>query len=127
STEAGPSTRRSQNKDQVGVLDRENQQAWHSVEINFDALTAHDPLIGSCGFDPKFTRLQSSRDTIGAQHVLYASRTGQIHRIPRSSGRVSWKERLPGPLPSCPEPAEPGSTLEPRRPMGPGVWTRHVE
>ena len=57
SLEAGPSTRRSQNTDQVGVLDRENQEAWLSVHIDFDALTAHDPLIGSWGFDPKFTRL----------------------------------------------------------------------
>jgi hypothetical protein len=49
SLEAEPSTRRSQNKDQAGVLDRENQQAWLSVHIDFDALTAHDPLIGSWG------------------------------------------------------------------------------
>jgi hypothetical protein len=70
SLEAEPSTRRSQNKDQVGVLDRENQQAWLSVHIDFDVLTAHDPLIGSRRFDPKFTRLQVSRDTIGAQHVF---------------------------------------------------------
>ena len=31
SLEAEPSTRRSQNKDQVGMLDREDQQSWHSV------------------------------------------------------------------------------------------------
>lgn len=45
------------------MLDRENQQAWLSVQIDFVALTAYDPLIGSWGFDPKITRLQSSCDT----------------------------------------------------------------
>jgi hypothetical protein len=66
SLEAEPSTQRSQkpqNNDQVGVHEVENPQAWYSVRIDLDAITAHDPLIGSWGFGQKPTRLQSSRDT----------------------------------------------------------------
>src|SRR5271157_2004392 len=52
-----------QNYDQVGVHEVKNPRAWYYVQIDFDALTAHDPLIGSWGFGQKSTRLQSSRDT----------------------------------------------------------------
>jgi hypothetical protein len=52
-----------QKTDQVGVHEVENPRARYYVQIDFDVLTAHDPLIGSWGSGQKSTRLQSSRDT----------------------------------------------------------------
>ena len=52
-----------QNHDPVGRHDARNSEAWHSIRFDPDALTSHDPLMGSWGFDHKSTRLQASRDT----------------------------------------------------------------